>query len=310
MKVVSYLKSVPEKNTNLQKTELLVKFIAGVNAAGDTGIVHNGPGIIQSDVGMIQGWVYADLRTQHLQLRKQIIDTQQRSKKYVATADANLFLYNDSTNPHGYLRYSFNGIFPQTGIYCDTNPNPARWNQISKDKNIKLEKYKSTGDNILIMLQRNKGWSMKGLDVQQWALSTIRKIRKYSDRPILVRAHPGDKLAKHYLDPRNTIIKNIPGVHISPIGTPLAHDLQNTWAVINHNSSAIVGPLIKGYNCFTTDAESSQCAEVVNTNFSMIESPQQFDRQSWLERISMFHWKFSELEDGTCWRHMRDYVRQ
>ena len=40
MKVVSYLKSVPEKNTNLQKTELLVKFIAGVNTAGDTGIVH------------------------------------------------------------------------------------------------------------------------------------------------------------------------------------------------------------------------------------------------------------------------------
>ena len=309
MKVVSYLKSVPAKNTNLQKTELLVKFIAGVNAVGDTGIVHNGHNIIEADVGMLQGWVYSDLRTQHLQLRKQIIDVQQRSKKFVATADANLFLYNNNTNPLGYLRYSFNGIFPQTGIYCDTNPNPVRWNQISKDTNIKLEDYKAAGNNILIMLQRNKGWSMKGLDVQQWALSTIKEIRKYSDRPILVRAHPGDKLAKHYLDPRNTIIKNIPGVQISPIGTPVDKDLQQAWAVVNHNSSAIVGPLIKGYNCFTTDAESSQCAEVVNTNFSMIESPQQFYRQSWLERISMFHWKFSELEDGTCWSHMRNYCQ-
>ena len=309
MKVVSYLKSVPAKNTKPQKTELLVKFIAGVNAIGDTGIVHNSPGIIQSDVGMIQGWVYDDVRTQHLQLRKHIIDTQHRSKKYVATADANLFLYNDNTNPFGYLRYSFNGIFPQTGIYCDNNPNSARWNQISKDTNIKLEDYKATGNYILIMLQRNKGWSMKGLDVQQWALSTIKEIRKYSDRPILVRAHPGDKLAKHYLDPRNTIIKNLVGVYISPIGTPVDIDLRQAWAVVNHNSSAIVGPLIKGYNCFATDAESSQCAEVVNTDFSMIESPQQFDRQSWLERISMFHWKFSELEDGTCWRHMRNYCQ-
>jgi len=26
------------------------------------------------------------------------------------------------------------------------------------------------------------------------------------------------------------------------------------------------------------------------------------------ERISMFHWKFTELEDGTAWRHMRQYV--
>ena len=309
MKVVSYLKSVPAKNTKPQKTELLVKFIAGVNAAGDTGIVHNDPGIIQADVGMIQGWVYEDLRTQHLKLRKHIIDTQRRSKKYVATADANLFLYNDNTNPLGYLRYSFNGIFPQTGIYCDNNPNSARWNQISKDTNIKLEDYKATGNYILLMLQRHKGWSMKGLDVQQWALSTIKEIRKYSDRPILVRAHPGDKLAKHYLDPRNTIIKNLVGVYISPIGTPVDIDLRQAWAVVNHNSSAIVGPLIKGYNCFATDAESSQCAEVVNTDFSMIESPQQFDRQSWLERISMFHWKFSELEDGTCWRHMRNYCQ-
>ena len=103
MKVVSYLKSVPEKNTNLQKTELLVKFIAGVNAAGDTGIVHKGPGIIQSDVGMIQGWVYADQRTPHLQLRKQIIDQQLQTKKYVACADANLFLYKDKQLSLGFL---------------------------------------------------------------------------------------------------------------------------------------------------------------------------------------------------------------
>ena len=42
MRVVSYLKSVPAKNLNPQKTELLVKFNAGVNQSGDQGILHAG----------------------------------------------------------------------------------------------------------------------------------------------------------------------------------------------------------------------------------------------------------------------------
>ena len=76
-----------------------------------------------------------------------------------------------------------------------------------------------------------------------------------------------------------------------------------------HNSSSIVGPIIQGYHAFCTDPEKSQCAKVSNTDFSKIEMPVEFDRQSWLERISMFHWKFSELSDGTCWRHMRNYCQ-
>ena len=40
-----------------------------------------------------------------------------------------------------------------------------------------------------------------------------------------------------------------------------------------------------------------------------IEKPKEFDREAWLQRISMFHWKLSELNDGTCWRHMRQFVQ-
>ena len=160
MKVVSYLKTVPERNSNPQKPQLLINFIKGVNAAGDNGIVSDSRVIQPADVSIIQGWVYSDIRSPHLQLRKQLIDTHT-----VVTGDANLFLYKNKINPHGYLRYSFNGIFPTTGIYCDTDINPARWNQISKDTNIQLEDYKIKGKSIILMLQRNKGWSLKGTDV-------------------------------------------------------------------------------------------------------------------------------------------------
>ena len=50
------------------------------------------------------------------------------------------------------------------------------------------------------------------------------------------------------------------------------------------------------------------CRSMRTLTLQVIENPNEFDRQSWLERISMFHWKFSELEDGTAWKHMRQYV--
>lgn len=309
MKIVSYLKTVPASNSNVQKEKLLIKFIQGVNVAGDTGIVHHTSNIIESDAAVIQGWVYQQKTSPHLKLRDEVIQTQKQRKKFVVAADSNLFLYKDKLNPHGYLRYSFNDIFPTTGIYCDNNPDPLRWQKIQKDTGIYLEEYKRNGKTIVLCLQRNGGWSMNGIDVQDWIIRTVNEIRKYSDRTIIIRPHPGDKKAVQYLNHRYNRISNLPNVKLSNFNTPLEDDLNKAWAVVNHNSSSIVGPIIQGYHAFVTDPDKSQCKEVANTSFKNIETPKEFDRQRWLERISMFHWKFSELEDGSCWRHMRDYCQ-
>lgn len=308
MKVVSYLNSVPSKNTNKQKTELLIKYIHGVNASGDTGIIHEGNNTVHCDVGVIQGWVYENKSSSHLKLRNDVIQTQKRTNCYSCTADANLFLYANKSNPYGYLRYSFNGIFPTTGIYCDTTVDSLRWQQISKDTGIVLEPTVKKGKYIILMLQRQGGWSMKGVDVQDWAVQTITRIRQFSDRPILIRPHPGDKQANTYLG-NNTRLRNIQGVAISNQGTLLEDDLVKAWAVVNYNSSSVVGPIIKGYHSFVTDPADTQCADVSHSDLKYMENPQQFDRQAWLERISMFHWKFDELENGSCWRHMRNYCQ-
>lgn len=81
MKVISYLQGVPKHNTNDQKTQLLKKFIDGVNLSKDTGIAHNLLTVLDSDVAVIQGWVYNNLTTVHLKFRKQIIDTQREKIK-------------------------------------------------------------------------------------------------------------------------------------------------------------------------------------------------------------------------------------
>jgi hypothetical protein len=260
---------------------------------------------------MMIGWVHENSKeSSHLDFRKQIIDYQRAKGKRVLLADSNLFLYKNTANPLHYLRYSYDGIFPNTGNYCDKEIDPARWKKLSTDLGINLRDYRSNGNHILLCLQRNGGWSMGGYDVIDWTAKTIKELRKHSTRDIVIRAHPGDKGAKGYLSPNNLIKKigMLKGVRLSRDGHSLEHDLKNCWAVVNHNSSPTVGAAIEGFPIFVTDPTRSQCAEIANTDLAQIENPNLPDRQTWAERLAMFHWNFAEIESGECWAHMRKYV--
>ena len=89
MKVVSYFNVVPSKNKSQEKHDILTKFIEGVNAAGDTGILHQGDNLIKADVGFIQGWQHeTGKNASHLRLRQSVID--RTANTHVCTADANI----------------------------------------------------------------------------------------------------------------------------------------------------------------------------------------------------------------------------
>lgn len=312
MKVVFYLKSLNAKaQLESNKGQILNKFALGVTAKGDEAVLHNSNDIIPADAAMIVGWVHEESKnTSHLMLRKKVFDTQILQKKKMLIADSNLFLYANTGNPMYYLRYSYNGVFPNTGIYCDDVVDPARWKTISTNTGITLKDYRKNGHHILLCLQRNGGWSMAGYNVVDWTASIIREIRKHSDREIIIRPHPGDKDAANYLSPKNLMSKIglLKGVRLSRPNASLIDDLHKCWAVVNHNSSPAVGAAIEGYPIFVTDPQRSQCAEIANTEIKNIESPILYDRQAWIERLSMFHWNFKETSSGEAWEHMRKYL--
>ena len=150
---------------------------------------------------------------------------------------------------------------------------------------------------------------MSGLSVVDWALETIMHIRRHSDRPIRIRPHPGDKKSLDHCQQLGHLTKlhRLRDVSMS-INEDYCRDLKHAWAVVNHNSSPGVGALIEGVPVFLTDPEKSQCREVANTDLSQIENPILFDRERWVHRISQFHWNWQEISDGTCWRHMRQFI--
>ena len=302
-KVIAYLAGVPSPHKSPHKIEILENYIRGVNAQGDRGIAHRGSDIHDCDVALIQGWV-ADPETKqsHIQVRNRVYLHQKSKSKHTIIIDSNLFNYKSKTHPTNYHRYSMDGVFPNTGNYFWSDPDPQRWTQISSDLGIYLKDWRKNGKHILICTQRNGGWSMQGKSVIDWLDDTVSELRKYTDRPIVVRGHPGDKNAKNYLKPNSQYF-------ISRNENILA-DLRNSWAVIVHNSTPSVAASIEGIPAFITDPvpETSQAFGIANINLSRIETPEMPDRQKWIERLAMCHWKRDELISGAAWAHMRNFI--
>jgi len=301
---VAYYAGIPPNNSNLEKPLILDYFCQGVIAVGDTAVAHKEMSVLDCDVALIQGFVHNDGKQMpHLNLRKSAIDRQCKNGKRSLVVDSNLFLYVNKTNPLHYLRYSFDGVFPTTGFYFDKDIDPSRWTKISRNLNLNLKSWRTSGDHILLCLQRNGGWSMGGFSSIDWMNLTIANIRKYSSRPIVVRAHPGDKKIK-------SILKiNHKNVSLSTKEN-LVDDLRGAWATVVYNSSPSVASIIEGVPAFLTDTipQHSQSFDVANTDISNIENPVMPDRQAWVERLAMCHWNFDELKSGEAWQFFKKYI--
>ena len=300
---VAYYGGIPPHNNNLEKPMILDNFLTGVRNSGDTAIAQTAMQVVpNADVALIQGFVHEHGKTApHLVLRRNAVEQQINNGKKALIVDSNLFLAYDSGNVNRYLRYSFNGVFPTTGFYFDTDVDPNRWTKISSKLGIQMKPWRTSGNHILVCLQRNGGWSMRGYNSVQWANDTIATLREITDRPIIVRGHPGDKKTRYFPQHKDVFLSSNPSI---------IQDLQGAWATVLYNSSPSVVSAIEGVPVFLTDPqpEHSQSHEVSNTKIKRINDPKLFDREDWVQKLAMCHWNFEELASGEAWRHFRRYL--
>lgn len=297
-----YYAGIPAKNTKSEKRDVLKNFHLGVpdQQSKEVETFEYQP----SDLAVIQGWVHERSgNAPHLAFRKRIIEQQKKHNRRTLAVDSNLFLYRDPKNANQYLRFSLDGVFPTTGEYFWKSATPNHWNKIKQDLNIDLQPWREDGEHILICLQRNGGWSMGAYDVMRWCNDVIGQIRRRTNRPILVRAHPGDKRARQYLKstPRDVSISQ---------SDSIVNDFENCWACVTYNSSPGVAAAIEGVPVFVTDQnpQNSQAYDVANTSLVNIENPSTFERQKWIEKIAISHYNFEDLRNGEAWRIIKDYL--
>lgn len=308
--VRSFLNSLPSNINGEEKINALTFFAEGAALFGDDSRVTRAKGYEHCDVGAIIGNAFganiAKVSLPHYHVRKSVIDTQTRLNRYWLSIDSNIFIYKNRSNPKKYLRYSFNGVFPNTGIYCNELPGDTNWNKIKKDYNMDLKPWRNNGRHILITLQRPLGWSMRGFDLMNWLEETFKKIKENSDRPIVIRWHPGDWKSFPIYQP---ILKKY-NVSISPQEKQITEDLIDCWALVCHNSTPSSVATIEGIPAFITDDPGyCQAGEVSNTDFNKLENPTLLDRDLWIKKIAQCHWNFEDTKSGRCWEHMRKWVK-
>ena len=306
LSVASYLMGIPPGNKNPEKPQIIVNFIEGVWASGDKGQIVCDYTPVDTDVAVVQGFVHPGSKPgEHLKLRKAVFEKQKRDGKRSIIVDSNLFLYADKGNSNKFLRYSYDGVFPNTGEYCNDTPDPARWDLISKRLGIKLKPWTRTGQNVLICCQRDGGWSMGNKALMPWLVTTVQQLRKHTDRTIVVRFHPGDKnILNHKRMLARYRLKNVIVSHAENI----LQDFSNAHCVVNFNSSPTVAAAIEGIPSIVLNPTHSQAAEVSHHELSRVEYLQEFDRELWIQKIAQMHWTLDELKDGTAWSHLRKWA--
>jgi len=299
MKLAVYLSAVPSKAKNQAKRDLLTQFAHGAKAAGDeVWLVDNVSRVIDSDIAVLQGWIGMK-SAPHLEQRRSVIKHQRKTGGRTLVIDSNLFGFLAPGDRDRYLRYSLDGIFPTTGYYFDSDIDPNRWQEIKDSYGWHERDWQTQGDNVLICLQRDGGWSMDGLKVTDWLGQILPQIRR-AQRPIIIRPHPGN------LRVVPEVRRLCPDIAISEL-PDLQQDLDRSWCTITYNSSPAIASLMWGVPAFVTDpvSQRSQAWPEAGTDLGQINDPPRPNRLSLYQRLAQCHFATAGLETGHAWRFMR-----
>ena len=287
--VVVYLSSLPRIADRTRTVEVLQAFAAGCSRLGLKTLLQDRQQLVPTRLAVILGWVGQSIRGPHIQLRKDVIANQK-----VMSIDGSCFKFADPDSI--FLRYSLDGVYYNTNQYANKNSGPEKWIQIQQRLRLELKPWRVNGNHILICGQRDGGWSMKGIDMNQWALDAVKQIRQHTSRPILVRPHPRNPIDQN-------LFRGTPNLQFSR-GTTLQQDLQNAWASVFFNSSSCVAAILAGVPVFANDHDCV-AYDIANHSLANIENPAMMERNQWLYDLSAAHWTDQESQAGLIYNKFR-----
>jgi hypothetical protein len=163
----------------------------------------------------------------------------------------------------------------------------------SKRLGLRLQPWQGQGENILIAVQRQDShqWSSQP-PMDQWLNNTVQTIKQYSDRPIVVRLHPRQKVQV----PANCHIQTPIKIQDTYDDFDFDKQLAKTWALVNWNSGPGSQAIIKGVPAFV--GPMSLASSVANLDLSQIEKPVRPDREHWLNQLAHTEWTVEEIATG------------
>lgn len=154
--------------------------------------------------------------------------------------------------------------------------------------NISIKPWNKTGRSILIAAPDEKPCKCYGIELDQWINETVTTIKKFTDRPIVVRQR---NRSRH-----NRVISN-----------SFVDAIRDVFAVVTYNSAAGVEAVLNGIPVFTL-APIHAASAVASQDLTKIETPfyPEFVRE-WACYLSYCQFHVSELRSGKAIEMLRDY---
>ena len=305
--VVVYVSSVANPRKHARKIQCLESFAEGVKQSGDPVRVEWDHQYKPAKLAVILGWATTNVGGPNITLRKQIIAEQASRGGYTMCIDASCWKYLDDTGT--YLRYSLGGPFYDKAEYANRNSDNSKWNEISSRLNIHmLPTAINNNGHILVCMQRDGGFAMKTLDPLDWLESKLAQIRQYSNRPIVIRPHPGAYEARDFVKYHSKEYARKLITVADPKKTKLLDNLKNAHAAVFFNSSASVAAVCNGVPVFADDASCVSWA-VANKDIAQIERPATFDRTQWINDLAAAHWSDEDARAGRIYQKFLPYLR-
>ena len=304
--VVVYISSVANPRKHPRKIECLENFAQGVRALGRNVVVDWNHRYRPSKLAVMLGWATTNTGGKNITLRKQVIAEQNRHGFKTMCIDASCFKYLDNTGT--YLRYSIGGPFYDRAEYANHNSDSAKWHEIQQQLGIAMKPHRSNSlGHVLIGMQRDGGFAMKTLSPMTWLEQKLLEIRKYTQRPIVIRPHPGQYNMGDFAiyNSKQWIQQNVQV--IDPKNSTLLEDLQMSHSAVFFNSSAGVAAVLEGIPTFVDDV-SAVTWQVAHHNISAIENCQQFNRQNWINDLAAAHWSDQDGKSGRIYQKFLPYL--
>lgn len=149
----------------------------------------------------------------------------------------------------------------------------ARWRSLG----VELQPWRQ-GREIVVLASRGMG-SPLCREPKGWSERVADELRKVTDRPVRIRAHPGPQKA--------------------PPRVPLADDLADAWAAVTWGSSAGLQALVLGVPVFHGFPRWIGAGAALPWG-SDIEAPFRGNREPMFRRVATAMWSREEIADGTA----------
>lgn len=140
------------------------------------------------------------------------------------------------------------------------------------------------GKNILLCPPSAKAMSCFGVDLDQWMEETINTIKKYTDRPIVIRK----KLSRRERTSSDTMEMALE---------------QDVHCLVTYNSIAATEALLNGKPAFTLGPNAAHSLSL--QDLSLIEKPYiptADELEAWAAHLAYCQFTEAEMKDGTAWR--------